>query len=173
MHEQTGEIMEHSTSFHTIGRLLLRELRYERGVQQAQIGQLLGKSTSSWSKVETGDTPLTLEHLLTACTACQVWPSDLLKTAQDYMTLLVQNGWYVAAHGTALPKEEDLLSVEADAYYAAVASRVQTPTWGRYPVLQTPWPYPGSCVPLDVFRWVLDPAWKAEMSSPRNLLRSV
>ncbi|WP_255017025.1 helix-turn-helix domain-containing protein [Burkholderia glumae] len=164
--------MEKSTSFHTICRLLLRELRQERNVQQAHIGQLLGKSTSSWSKVETGDTPLSLDHLLTACSACQVWPSNLLEAAQDYMTLLVQNGWYVAGHGAALPKEEDLLSVEADAYYATAASNVQTPVWGRYPVLQTPWPYPGSCVPLDVFRWVLDPQWKASMLSSEKL-RSV
>lgn len=160
---------EKSTSFHTICRLLLRELRQERNVQQAQIGQLLGRSSSSWSKVETGDTPLTLDHLLTACTACQVWPSDLLLTAQNYMTLLVQHGWYVAAHGTALPNEEDRLSMGANEYYAFIASKAQTPNWGVFPVLQTPWPYPGSCVPLNVFRWALDPSWRAQLTFTPHL----
>lgn len=153
---------EKSTSFHTICRLLLRELRHERNVQQAYIGQLLGRSTSSWSKVETGDTPLTLDHLLTACTACQVWPSDLFLTAQNYMSLFSQNSWFVASYGVALPKEEDLLSTEADAYYASnAASNSKSP----YPVLQTPWPFPGSYIPLGVFRWALEPEWKAAMSA--------
>lgn len=157
---------EKSTSFHTVCRLLLRELRLERNVQQAQIGQLLGRSTSAWSKVETGETPLTLDHLLTACTACQVWPSDLFLTAQNYTALLTQNGWYVASHGSPLPKEEDQLSKDGDEYYELVGKAVRPAQWGRFPVLQTPWPYPGSYVPLEVFRWALDPAWKAAMLSP-------
>lgn len=160
---------EKSTSLHTICRLLLRELRQERNIQQAQISQLLGKaSTSSWSKVEAGDTYLTLDHLLTACAACQVWPSDFFHTAQNYMTLLTQNGWYVATHGSSLPKEEDLLSIEAEDYYAFITSKGQAHTWRRFPVLQTPWPYPGSCVPLDVFRWVIDPSWREQESFPQN-----
>lgn len=160
---------EKSTSLQTICRLILKELRLERNVQQAQISQLLGKaSTSAWSKVEAGDTQLTLDHLLTACAACQVWPSDFFHTAQNYMTLLIQNGWYVAAHGSSLPKEEDLLAFEADAYYAFLASRGQTHTWRHFPVLQTPWPYPGSCVPLDVFRWVIDPNWRDQEPFPQS-----
>lgn len=169
-HNNFGETMkEKSTSFHTVCRLLLRELRQERNVQQAHISQLLGKaSTSSWSKVEAGDTQLTLDHLLTACAACQVWPSNFFHTAQDYMTLLTQNGWYVAPHGSALPKEEDLLSLEADAYYVFIASNGHTPIWGNFPVLQTPWPHPGSYVPLNVFRWVVDPNWREQVSVTNN-----
>lgn len=151
---------EKSTSVHTISRILLRELRQERNVQQAHISQLLGKaSTSSWSKVESGDTPLTLEHLLTACTACQVWPSDFFQTVQNYAALLEQNGWFVASHGSPLPREEDCLSIEASNYYAATANRSQA-MWRRFSVLQTPWPFYGSCEPIDVFKWVLDPSWR-------------
>jgi transcriptional regulator with XRE-family HTH domain len=152
---------EKSTSVHTVARLLLRELRQERNVQQAHISHLLGKaSTSSWSKVESGDTPLTLEHLLTACTACQVWTSDFFQTVQNYTALLEQNGWFVAAHGNPLPKEEDHLSIETANYYAATANKPQN-TWRRFSVLQTPWPFSGSCEPIDVFKWVLDPSWRA------------
>lgn len=151
---------EKSTSVHTISRLLLRELRQERNVQQAHISHLLGKaSTSSWSKVESGDTPLTLEHLLTACTAYQIWPSDFFQTVQNYTALLEQNGWFVAVNGSPLPKEEDHLSIEAANYYAATANKAQA-MWRRFSVLQTPWPFYGSCEPIDVFKWVLDPSWR-------------
>jgi len=155
---------ENSTSFHTICRLLLKELRIERGVTQAHISQLLGRaSTSSWSKVESGETPLTLDHILTVCTACQVWPSALFLTAQNYMSLFTQApySWYVAAHGSTLEKEDDVLGIAAEQYYA-ISSSSKVPNVGRFQVLQTPWPYQGIYAPLDVFRWILDPHWREE-----------
>lgn len=153
---------EKSTSFHTVCRLLLKEIRIEKGVTQAHISQLLGRaSTSSWSKVESGETPLTLDHILTVCTACQTWPSALFLTAQNYMSVFTQNGWYVAAHGSTLVKEDDALGIAADQYYSlSSSSKVQTPNLGRFQVLQTPWPYPGFYAPLDVFRWALDQHWR-------------
>lgn len=161
---------EKSTCFHTICRLLLKELRQERNIQQAHISQLLARSPSSWSKVETGETPLSLDHLLTACTACQVWPSALFQTAQNYMALLNQHGWYVAVHGTPLNKEEDLLSLLADQYYASPASVQQ---FQLYPILQTPWPYAGVFVPLNVFKWAIDPQFRQNISASPTPLGGV
>lgn len=152
-----GHAPEKSTTFHTICRILLRELRQERGIQQAQICQMLGRvSTSTWSKVESGDTPLTLEHLLTACSACQVWPSDLFVTAQNYMSLLQQNNWFVAGYGNPQAKEDDLLSQRADEFYSSHLSKIPSASWNRYPILQTPWPYPGMFAPIEVIRWTLE-----------------
>jgi transcriptional regulator with XRE-family HTH domain len=161
---------EKSTSFHTILRLLLRELRQQCNVQQAQIGQLLGKSASTWSKVENGETELTLDHVLTVCHACQVLPSALLQTAQNYMSLLGQFQWYVASHGKALEKDEDKLSLEADGYYAFMAKK-EKPLYfaNHFPVLQTPWPYLNHYAPLDVFRWATDEPWKNGLLNPQIL----
>jgi transcriptional regulator with XRE-family HTH domain len=160
------EMEEKSTSFHTILRLLLRELRQQSNVQQAQIGQLLGKSASTWSKVETGETELTLDHVLTVCHACQVLPSALLQTAQNYMSVLNQFKWYVASHGKALEKAEDKLSQEADAYYAFLA-KASRPLYGAnyLPILSTPWPYLNQYAPLDVFRWATDEVWKNSLTA--------
>ena len=155
-------MQEKSTSFHTILRILLRELRQQSNVQQAQIGQLLGKSASTWSKVETGETELTLDHVLTVCHACQVLPSVLLQTAQNYMSVLTQFGWYVASHGKALDKAEDRLAQEADTYYAFVARPDRSVIFGNIVhVLSTPWPYLNQYSPIDVFRWATDEVWKA------------
>lgn len=159
---------EKSTSFHTILRLLLRELRQQCNVQQALIGQLLGKSASTWSKVENGETELTLDHVLTVCHACQVLPSALLQTAQNYMSMLVQCQWYVASHGKALEKAEDRLSLEADGYYAFMAKKEKLPFFpNHFPVLQTPWPYLNHYAPLDVFRWATDEQWKKSLLNPQ------
>lgn len=166
---------EKNTSFHTICRLLLKELRVERGITQAHVSQLLGMaSTSSWSKVESGEATLTLEHILTACSACQVWPAEFFATAQNYMALFSQNGWYVAFHGSPLSKEDDQLSTSANEYYAAVAAtNAQVPNVGMYPILRTPWPFQGVYAPLSVFLWALDFQWQKSQkqyfqSLPKN-----
>lgn len=154
-------MIEKNTSFHTICRLLLKEIRIEKGITQAHISQLLGKaSTSSWSKVENGESPLTLEHLLTACSACQIWPSDLFHTVQDYAALLSQNNWYVAGHGSPLNPEEDSLSIGANDYYSS--GKLRGRSFSNFPVLRTPWPYSGTYAPLDVFRFVLEPRFVFE-----------
>jgi transcriptional regulator with XRE-family HTH domain len=159
--QQENIMQEKSTSFHTILRILLRELRQNSNVQQAQIGQLLGKSASTWSKVETGETELTLDHVLTVCHACQVLPSVLLQTAQNYMSVFTQFGWYVAGHGKALEKTEDKLALEADNFYAFVARPIRPVIYGNtIPVLATPWPYLNQYSPIDVFRWATDEVWK-------------
>jgi transcriptional regulator with XRE-family HTH domain len=161
-------MQEKSTSFHTIIRVLLRELRQQSNVQQAQIGQLLGKSASTWSKVETGETELTLDHMLTVCHACQVLPSLLLQTAQNYMSVLTQYGWYVASHGKALEKGEDRLAQEADSYYAFLAKPDRPFVFGNHlAVLSTPWPYLNQYAPLDVFRWATDEFWKNSLLNPQ------
>ena len=141
--------MEKSTSMSTICRLLLRELRQERNMQQAQIAQMLGKTASAWSKVESGDTPLSLEHLLTACTAMQVWPANFMQTAQNYVSLLTQNGWFVSSYGAPMPREEDALWQASDNFYAGKIKGNSVLTFTQ--ALNTPWPYPNAYSPLAVF----------------------
>jgi transcriptional regulator with XRE-family HTH domain len=169
MSEDFNKCCEKSTSYYTIIRILLRELRIERKVHQAQICQLLGITGitgSTWSKVESGEIQLTLEHVLTACFACHVLPSELFQTAQNYQNLLCNHGWYVAAHGSALPKEEDKLSIDANAYYSFIYKNSFKRSWlPCYEVLQTPWPSFNTCAPLDVFRWILDPVWRNQQEN--------
>jgi transcriptional regulator with XRE-family HTH domain len=164
---------ENSTSLHTILRYLLRELRLQQNVQQAQISQLLQRTAGTWSKVESGEQELTLDHILTVCHACQVWPSGVFHTAQEYMGLFNSNGWYVATHGPALPKAEDKLVSRAEEFYKFQDKKkkeektpVYMTSWALFPVLQTPYPYPGHLAPLDVFRWALDDAWRQYQLSP-------
>lgn len=167
---------EKSTSLHTILRYLLRELRMQQNVQNAQISQLLGRASGTWSKVENGEQELSLDHVLTACQACQVWPSAVFHTAQEYMGLFSNYGWYVATHGSALPRAEDKLIALADEFYTFQAKKFKeekrpphVSSWGIYPVLQTPYPYPGHTAPLDVFRWALDEMWRESQLNPPDL----
>jgi len=159
--------MEKCTTLHTIIRITLKELRLQRQVQQAQINVALGKTGSTWSKVENAESDLSLDHLLTACQVCQVWPSDLLQTAQTYMNVFQQCGWFVSTNQSALPKADDLLSKMADEFYAFQAKNSSPmPAWGGFQVLQTPWPYANHYAPLDVFRWATDDNWRSTKLQP-------
>jgi len=146
-------MVEKSASMATIFRLLIKELRQERNIQQAQIAQLLGKTASTWSKVESGETPLTLEHILTACAVMQIWPAQLMTTTQNYVSLFQQKSWFVSTYGAPLPKEEDALWLASEVFYSG-ANTVPAPP-RTAPVLNTPWPYPGAYMPLPVFHAAL------------------
>lgn len=144
---------EKSTSMATISRLIIRELRQESNVQQAQIAVLMGKTPSAWSKVESGETPLTLDHLFSACTAMNIWPTAVLQTVQNYVALFSLNGWYVSPHGASTTKVDDALWVASDEFYAATVN--QPKALLGFSILQTPWPYPNAYVPLRVFEYAI------------------
>lgn len=49
------------TSFSSMTLLLLKELRLERNLHQAQLAEICDKTPSSWTKIETGKSPLSME----------------------------------------------------------------------------------------------------------------
>jgi transcriptional regulator with XRE-family HTH domain len=156
-------MIEKCTSFHTILRLLLRELRDEFRVSQAHINQLLGRSAVPWGKVETGDADVALEHLLTVCHVCNVRPSTLLQVAEEYVLLLEKDGWYVACHGTPLSKDADLLSKEADEYYKWLSGSPLIYRIRTWSVLSSPQPHRNREHLLDVIRWSIDRYWRNDL----------
>lgn len=117
---------------------------------QAQIAQMLGKSGSAWSKVESGDIPLSLDHLFAACAAMQIWPASFMQTVQNYVSLLNQNGWFVSWYGVApIPKEDDALWIASDEFYGGKIKSNAFPIIA--PILNTPWPYVNAYAPIPVF----------------------
>lgn len=162
-------MQEKSTSVHTILRLVIRELRQQLNIQQAHLGQLLGKSSSTWSKVESGEQVLSLDHLFTVCHAMQVPPAAVMQTTQNYIAALVQLGWYVATHGKPLENADDKLAQDAESFYAFMANPEKPMFFANaYPVLSTPWPYMNHFMPIDVIRWATDESWRASLENPQQ-----
>ena len=152
------------TSFSSITILILKELRLERQVHQAQVAEICGKTPSAWTKIETGKSPLSMEIFFRVCAALSVAPSAVLATAERYAALLSQNGWGVVYQ--QLSFEEDLLLEEAQNYYATPGyrNRIQPQSWNYYiSVLNGPiYNQNGSITLVDVFRYVLDDDFKNE-----------
>ncbi|SKC34433.1 Helix-turn-helix domain protein [Photobacterium piscicola] len=146
------------TSFSSITLLLLKELRLERNVHQAQVAEICGKTPSAWTKIETGKNPLTMEIFFRVCTALSVAPSAVLATMERYAALMSQNGWGVLSQ--QLSFEEDLLLQEAQNYYLTPGfrNRIQPQSWNfNISVLNGPiYNLDGTINVVDVFRYTLD-----------------
>lgn len=151
------------TTFSTITLLILKELRLERNIHQAQIAEMCNRTPSAWTKIETGRSPLTMEILFRVCTGLGVLSSTVLSAMERYATLLSQNGWAVISKD--LDFNEDLLLKEAQDYYSSVGfrSRPIAQQWGYNSVLSGPiYNANGTVTPIAVFWFALDPSYKEQ-----------
>jgi transcriptional regulator with XRE-family HTH domain len=112
------------TTITSICVILLREVRVERAIHQAQVADWLGKTPSAWTKVEAGKSPLQFETFVRVCNGMQVTPSAVMATAERYATLFSQNGWAVI---TELDFSEDGLLRQAQEYWASPGCRMLIP----------------------------------------------
>ena len=125
------------TTYASICMILLRELRTERGVHQAQVADWIGKTPSAWTKVEAGKSPLQFETFVRVCFSFQVQPSAVMATAERYSALLRQHNWAVLT--TELDLNEDGLLHCAQEYWASPGFRNALPyQWGAPSVLNGP-----------------------------------
>jgi len=155
------------TSFSSITLLLLKELRLERNIHQAQLAEICDKTPSAWTKIETGRTPLSLEIFFRVCNGLSVTSSSVLAAAERYASLLSQNNWGVMSK--QLEFNEDLLLKEAQEYYSSPGFRTRIPqiVWNQnVSALNSPiYNQDGTISLIQVFQFVLDPNFKKEQES--------
>ncbi len=154
------------TTFSSILLILLREIRVERNIHQAQIADLFGKTPSAWTKVETGRSPLSFDAFFRLCNGMHISPTAVMAAMERYAALLSQNGWAVIA--TDLGFNEDLLLRHAQEYWASPGFRSRPPqvNWGFTSVLNGPVYNPNGTITLAaVFQFVLDPTFRQQQSN--------
>ncbi|HHA1280256.1 TPA: helix-turn-helix domain-containing protein [Enterobacter asburiae] len=157
------------TTYWSICMILLRELRIERGVHQAQVADWIGKTPSAWTKVEAGKSPLQFETFVRVCFSFQVQPSAVMAAAERYAALLRQYHWAVLS--TELNIGEDLLMIRAQEYWGSPGFRVSstTPTgWVMQSVLNGPiYNLDGTITLALSFRFALDDKFrKMQLDTP-------
>ncbi|HCR4046626.1 TPA: helix-turn-helix transcriptional regulator [Citrobacter freundii] len=153
--------IEKITTFSSICLIILRELRVERGIHQAQVADWIGKTPSAWTKVESGKSPLHFELFIRVCFSFQVQPSAVMATAERYAALLRQYKWAVLA--TELNSNEDALLLLTQEYWGSPGFRAgNTPagSWG-YSVLNGPlYNSDGTITLVSSIRFALDEKFK-------------
>lgn len=106
---------ELNSNFSTLHLLVLKELRFERNVHQGVISQVAGKSPSAWSKIESGQSALTVDAFFGACNALQMSPSGVLNIVERLVPMF--NAHQVFFHATTLDGSEDGLLPLVLAYF--------------------------------------------------------
>lgn len=157
------------TTYTSICVILLRELRIERGIHQAQVADWIGKSPSAWTKVEAGKSPLQFETFARVCLSFQVQPSTVMAAAERYSQLLRQHQWAVLA--TELSLDEDGLLRAAQDYWASPGYRNFVPTPWAPSVLNGPLYNPDNSITLALsVRFALDKAFhEAQLATKTSL----
>lgn len=152
------------TTITSICVILLREVRTERGIHQAQVADWIGKTPSAWTKVEAGKSPLQFETFIRVCYSLQVTPSAVMATAERYASLFSRSGWAVLT--SELDSEDSLLRL-AQEYWALPDYRNGMANhWGFTSILNTPiYNMDHTTYIAPVFRFALDPAFR---DSQRN-----
>lgn len=148
------------TTITSICVILLREVRTERGIHQAKVADWIGKTPSSWTKVESGKSPLQFETFIRVSNAMQVSPSSVMAAAERYAALLSQNGWAVLT--SELDSKEDALLCLAQEYWSSPGCRRVVPNILNFSsVLNGPIYNMNNMITLAaVFQFVLDPDFR-------------
>lgn len=159
-------MQQNLTSFETITLLILKEIRLERGVHQAQVAERCGKTASAWTKIENGDNSLSLPLFFQACNALGVNISSVIATAERYASLISNHKWCILT-GSLENTENDLLKM-AQSYYSSPGfkSRIPVLHWNfNINALNTPiYNQDGSVNIIDVFRFALDPTFRDQQA---------
>lgn len=105
-----------SACFSTLLLVVLKEIRLERGWHQGFLAQQIGKSASSFSKMESGQTLLTADAFFGICLGLQVTPAYVSNIATTLMNIFNRNGYFFSA---ATPLEEDQLLPFVTSYFCS------------------------------------------------------
>ena len=79
-----------------VGAILVAR-RKEQGLSQAQVAEGVGLATSTWSRIENGESAPTIEQLALAAEALNLLPSAVLSMTEAKISTLTEKGVGVSA----------------------------------------------------------------------------
>jgi transcriptional regulator with XRE-family HTH domain len=72
-----------ATTYPSIVGKVLTDFRSQRGMQQKDMAAAVGLTQATWSRIESGQTSVTLEHLRSAAKTLEMSPSQILALADQ------------------------------------------------------------------------------------------
>jgi transcriptional regulator with XRE-family HTH domain len=80
------------TTYPAVFGAFLSTKRKERGLSQAEIAETVGLTLSTWSRIENGETALTLEQLAQVALALSVTPGEMMTIVDTIVAELSKKG---------------------------------------------------------------------------------
>jgi DNA-binding Xre family transcriptional regulator len=149
------------TSYHYICAVVLRELRVQRNLHQAQVADFLTKSPAVWQDIETGTKKIDFDTLLRVCRGLAVEPGLILQIVDAYERYLRAFGWSVVVSDVT---GSDALRKEAHDYWKSPGCEAaqRMPTMSKPWILNIPEPVnPGWRFVSPVFLFAVDESYRA------------
>ncbi|WP_167276218.1 helix-turn-helix domain-containing protein [Pantoea sp. Tr-811] len=101
------------TTFQSIFGTVVAELRASRepAATQSDIAQHMGLAISTWSRIERGESALTLEQMVRVSTFLGIPLSEILRTCEEILGKLHEQGITVALNRDTLTEAEGVVSL--------------------------------------------------------------
>jgi len=75
------------SAYHVVVGRIVRLHRECKGIGLRDFAKKMGLGISGWSRVETGDTTMTVTQLHRACSVLRIKPGDLIQQADSFVNL--------------------------------------------------------------------------------------
>lgn len=108
-----------TTSAAVLGQILVK-LRTERGLKQSDLATAVGIGPSTWSRIEKGESGLSIDQLKLAARALSVTPGQILDMAELAEKEVASRG--VLINGSTAPAATIAAAIQSGALGAAVGS---------------------------------------------------
>lgn len=106
-------------TFPSVVGLVLEAVRKERGLSQGEIAPIVGVAVSTWSRIENGESALTVEQLAKAAQVLQTLPSSILRAAEEKLVDLKNHGVTISADRIS---NEEIKTIKSAAFLLQGAS---------------------------------------------------
>ncbi|WP_136484759.1 helix-turn-helix transcriptional regulator [Vibrio sp. H11] len=109
------EIEYKYANYSSVILMILKDIRLEKGVHQGAIAERIGKTPSAWTKIENGQSNLTVDVLVGACSVLQTSLSQIENWCSLYIPILSAHGFHIQV-GHVSTEEDQLLKYVSDYY---------------------------------------------------------
>ncbi|HFD4063011.1 TPA: helix-turn-helix transcriptional regulator [Vibrio parahaemolyticus] len=150
--------MNKNSNFSTLSVMVIKEIRLERGVHQGTIAAQVGKNPNAWTKIENGQTVLTLDVMIGACTALKIHPSYLIELTEKMIPMLNGAGFFFH-NGSVGNDENDLLPLILDYFNSSGYENLKSRPFDRVSIQQLSGPFGSTAVPT-IVRYCCEPDFK-------------
>ena len=86
---------EKITFVNTIMIAIMKGIMFERNIHRAVFAERCGKTLSTWSEIEKGESPISLELFCKICNALCIKPSYIMSVLEYYVGFVQKNGYIV------------------------------------------------------------------------------
>ncbi len=147
-----------NSNYSTLALLVLKDLRLERNIHQGLLAQAVGKTPSAWTKIENGQSPLTIDSLIGACSALQLWPSYIV-TIMERLTQIFNTQGYLFHAVTLSDGEDDLLPAVLAYFNSSGYEALKSRPYDRVGISVVGSPFNQNAIPT-VVRYCCEPEFR-------------